>query len=71
MFIKKSLGKKNQSISCKHGDCKIILKLVRKSIFEQTYTFCVIIWTFLIDMIKTYNEKVISLCFVFLIMLHL
>ena len=48
----------------------MIFKLVRKSIFEQTYTFCVIIWVFLLVIIKVYNEKVISFCFVFLIMLY-
>ena len=33
--------------------------------------FCVIIWDFLGDIIKVYNEKVISFRFVFLIMLQL
>ena len=31
---------------------------------------CVIIWVFLLVTIKVYNEKVISFCFVFLIMLY-
>ena len=48
----------------------MIFKLVRKSIFEQTYTFCVIICVFRLVIIKVYNEKVISFCFVFLIMLY-
>ena len=46
-------------------------KLVRKTIFEQIYNFCVIMFLFFLDIIKVYNEKVISFCFVFLIMLHI
>ena len=49
----------------------MIFKPVRKSIFEQTNSFCVIIWEFLPDIIKVYNQKILSFFFVFLIMLHL
>ena len=42
MFIKK-LVRKNQSISKKHRGSKLVFKLVRKTIFEQTYNFCAII----------------------------
>ena len=45
-------------------------KLIRKAIFEQTYNFFVIVCFSFLDIIKVYNEKVISVCFVFLIMLH-
>ena len=41
MFIKKSIGKK-KSISGIHGGFRIIFKLEGKSIFKQTFTFCVI-----------------------------
>ena len=46
-------------------------KLIRKTIFELTYNFCALMFLFLLDIIKVYDEKVISFCFVFLIMLHI
>ena len=52
-------------------------KHVRKILFEQPYNFCVIIWVFLfyffflLDLIKVYDEKVISFCFVSLIELYM
>ena len=45
MFIKKPLGK-NQLIYRKYGGewgITMVFKLVRKTIFEQIYSFCVII----------------------------
>ena len=49
----------------------MVFKFVRKTIFEQTYEFCVIIcFCFLLDIIKIYDEKVILFRFVFLIMLN-
>ena len=39
MFIKKSVGKKNQSISRKHWGFRMVFKLAKKAIFEQTYNF--------------------------------
>ena len=48
----------------------MVFKLVRKTIFEQTHfvwlSVVVFFW-----IIKVYDEKVISFCFVFLIMLHI
>ena len=72
MFINKSVGKKNQSISRKRGGFRMAFKLVRETIFEQTNKFFVIIcFSFFLYIIKAHNEKVISFCFVVLIMLHM
>ena len=45
----------------------MIFKPLRKSIFQQTYTFIAIIWHVLLDTVKVYNENIISVCFVFCI----
>ena len=74
MFFKKTGRKKNQLISRKRGSFRMTFKLVRKTIFEKTHNFRVIIWVFFVfflDIIKVYTEKVISFCFVFLMMLHI
>ena len=50
----------------------MVFKLVRKTMFEQTYNFCVIMWRFFsLYLINVYNEKVILFCFVFLNSHHL
>ena len=64
MFIEKLVGK-NLSISSKNLGFRMIFKLVTESIFEQTYTFCVSIWVFLLDMIKVCDKKVISFFLIF------
>ena len=49
----------------------MVFKLVGKTLFEQTYSFCDYLFSFSLDIIKVYDEKEILLCFVFLIMLHI
>ena len=46
LCLSKNRWKKYQSISSKHESFRIIFKIVRKSIFEQNYTFYVISWDF-------------------------
>ena len=46
LCLSKNWWKKYQSISSKYESFRMIFKLVRKSTFEQNYTFYVIIWDF-------------------------
>ena len=54
IFVKKSIRKKDQSIFRKHGGFRTVFKLTRN------------LFLFLLDIIKVYDEKVTSFCFVFL-----
>ena len=72
MFIKKLVGKKINRFLGNARGFRMAFKLVRKRIFEQTYKFCVITcFCFFLDIIKVYDEKVISFYFVFLIVTYI
>ena len=47
-FNKKLVGKKNQSVSKKHGGFRMVFKLVRKTIFEEPFSFFVMICFFVV-----------------------
>ena len=67
LCLSKNWWKKYQSISSKYESFRMIFKLVRKSTFEQNYTFYVIIWDFFGRAQSENNFKL----FFFSIMLHL
>ena len=54
LFLLRKIRKKDQSIFRKHGGFRTVFKLARN------------LFLFLLDIIKVYDEKVTSFCFVFL-----
>ena len=70
LSIKKLVGKKS-TFSSKRRSFRMVFKLVIKTLFKYTYNFCDYLILFSFDIIKVYDDKVISFCYVFLILLHI
>ena len=71
MFIKKLAGKKINRFLGNSGVLKGCLNLQEKQYLNKLIILCDYLFLFSLDTIKAYDEKVISFCFVFLIILHI
>ena len=70
MFINK-LVETNESISRKHGDFRMVYKLVRKNYLNQIIIFLLLSVLVILNIRKLHDEEVISFFSVFLIVLHI